>query len=168
MKHIKKASILLTFILFLNACKDSGSPESITELFLISLNQMDYTTMNTISTRNTKDMLKIMQSVSKNAISEEELSKRAAHFKVKILKKEMESDSIAWVSFQTEPQLLPFNKLKLRKVIERMDKEAWKIDFSTLDLMQSREATPQEKVKEERKSYDGQVHPEADSTAAEE
>lgn len=163
---LKKKCIILLLVIssVLAGCKDSGSPESITELFLISLNRLDFTTMNTISTKTTKDFLKILQKQTADQFTEEALEKRADKFKVKILGTEPETDSIVWVNFQTDPTILKIDKLKLRKVVEKLDKVSWKVDFSTLDYLDK--DTNVNALDSIRTSVDGQIHLDADSVAA--
>lgn len=169
MKFQKKvlAGILLAILISTSSCKDSGSPESITELFLISLNKLDYTTMRNISTRNTRELLKIMEDISKkNPIDSAALELRADTFKFKIKGKTLTNDSTALVSFETTPQLLPIHQIQLIRVNEKLDKTAWKIDISTIELAQAQAAAQTDTTPQERQSYDGQIHPDADSVAA--
>ena len=161
------AGIFLMTIFAVSGCKDSGSPESITELFLISLNKLDYTTMRNISTRNTRELLKIMEAISKkNPIDSNILALRADTFKVKIKGKQMPNDSTAIVSFESTPQLLPLHQIQLVKVTEKLDKTLWKVDISTVELAQAQAAAQTDSNPQARQSYDGQMHPEADSVAA--
>lgn len=152
------------------SCKDSGSPESITELFLISLNTLDYTTLNNISTRSTRDLFKIMKKISEDKITEEEIEKRADNLKIKIIGSTIEGDTLAYVTFTTEPELLPLHKIQLILVPEKLDKKVWKVNISTMDLLEARREKEAEENQDidERKSYDGQIHADADSIAAEE
>lgn len=158
------AIVMLLGSLLLNSCKDSGSPESITELFLISMNRLDYTTMNTISTKTTRDFIKILQKQGGDKFTEEFLENRANNFKVKITGTIPENDSVVWVSFSTDPQIMPVDKIKLRKVVEKLDKVSWKVDFSTLDYFEN--AAANGSIDSVRTSVDGQIHLDADSVAA--
>lgn len=166
-KYFWLSFLAILISVFSSSCKDSGSPESITELFLISLNQLDYQTMNSISTRNTKEIIKIMQTLTKDKLSEEELEERAGKLKISILNTRYLNDSTAHVHFHTEPQLLPIDKIQLVKVLEKLDKVAWKIDISTVDLLETESIEIEEDLGN-RQSSDGQMHPDADSIAVEE
>lgn len=159
--------IFLSFmsIMLLGGCKDSGSPESVTELFLISLNKLDYTTMRNISTKNTRELIKIMEALSKDKISPEDMEKRAGNLKIKIKGKKVENDSTVYVQFTTEPRVLPVDQVQLVRVTEKLDKTAWKVNISTMDLLESSQLDQDHTLKA-RESYDGQIHPEADSVAA--
>lgn len=165
-KIVRYCFIPLSFLMIIlsGSCKDSGSPESITELFLISLNKLDYTTMKNISTRNTRELIKIMEGLSKDKISPEDIEKRAGNLKIKIKGKKVENDSTVYVRFATEPGLLPIDQVQLVRVTEKLDKTVWKINISTMDLLESRQLDQDHTLKA-RESYDGQIHPEADSVA---
>lgn len=166
-----KRIVAIIFLFFclstFQACKDSGSPESITELFLISLNKLDYTTLNSISTKNTKSILKIMKVLTEEKLDPKEMEKRGEKFEVEILKTTPIDDSTVVVQFKTTPTILPMDKIQLVKVVEKLDKTAWKVNISTVDLMEA-EAKEAPKMQGDRTSEDGQLHPDADSVAAEE
>lgn len=166
-KIVRYCSTLFLFITIVlsGGCKDSGSPESITELFLISLNKLDYTTMRNISTRDTRELIKIMEALSKDKISPGDIEKRAESLKIKIKGKKVENDSTVYVEFVTEPRMLPIDQVQLVRVTEKLDKTAWKVNISTMDLMESGQQD-QDNMLKARESYDGQIHPEADSVAA--
>lgn len=166
-KIVRYCIVFLSFLMIIisGGCKDSGSPESITELFLISLNKLDYTTMKNISTRNTRELIKIMESLSKDKISPEDMEQRAGNLKIKIKGKKIENDSTVYVQFVTEPGLLPVDQVQLVRVTEKLDKTVWKINISTMDLLESGQIE-QDPALKARESYDGQIHPEADSVAA--
>lgn len=169
MKKIKRVLILLLALMgvLMGGCKDSGSPEAITELFLLSLNKLDYTTMRSISTKNTREMIKIMESITQQyPIDAAVLERRADTFKVRILGKTLINDSTARVKFETKPELLPINELQLVRVKEKLDKMVWKVDISTVELAKIKAEQLREEQTEPRTSYDGQLHPDADSVAA--
>lgn len=165
----QKRSLLLLLIYFaslLTSCKDSGSPESITRLFLISLNKLDYVTAKNISTRSTRELLNIMRANTDGKFTEAELELRAENLKVVLGKMEMINDSTAYVNFRTSPSILPLSKVKLVLVTQKLDKKEWQIDISTIDLAESQSLNPSGLDKAgDRESEDGQVHPDADSTA---
>lgn len=165
----RTVAVIILFFCFstFQACKDSGSPESITELFLISLNKLDYTTLNSISTKNTKSILKIMKALTEEKINPKEMEKRGENFEVEILETTPIDDSTVVVKFKTNPTILPMDKIQLVKVVEKLDKVAWKVNISTVDLMEA-EDKELPKTQGERTSEDGQLHPDADSIAVEE
>lgn len=156
--------ILIMALLLLSSCKDSGSPKSVTQLFLISLNKNDLETARSISTANTHDMLKIWGKLSNGKFSEEELQKRAESFKVKITKVQKESDTTVLVSYTTAPQILPFSQIQLQKQTDRDGRTRWKVDISTLDFSGSTDIYNQDSSG----TNDGQLHPLPDSVAAQE
>ncbi len=156
--------LLLFFIMSISfiACKDSGSPESITQLFLISLNKSDLVTARNISTKNTRDVLKIWAKLSEGQFSEAVIKQREENFKVKITKTQNENDSTAIVYFETQPAILPFDHLRLLKTVEKDGRDRWKVDISTLDLANTDNA-------DTAKAPEGeQFHKQPDSVAAQE
>lgn len=120
------------------SCKYSHTPDSVARKFLISFNQLDFATAKSLSTKNTWPLLDIMAEATHN-ISAERKSEFAEKFTVKIRQVENESDSTVIVTFQTEPKRLPFNQLRLFKTQNRDGKTRWKVDISTLDLLNSEE-----------------------------
>ena len=163
MKYL--TSIFLSVIVLgLSSCKDSGSPEAISQLFLISLNKADYETASGIATKNTNDILKIMAHLSGDKISEEQKAKRAEQFTVKITGTRQESDSAMIVSFNTQPAFLPFSQLRLLKQTDKDGRERWKVDISTLDLAGGSD----QYNKDPEVPADGQFHPQPDSVASKE
>jgi len=160
MKQLLTYTAILLMLCGFAACKDSGSPKSITTLFLISLNKNDLVTARNIATKNTQDVLKIWEKLTEGQFTEEELEKRAKNFKVDVYRVKQSSDSVALVHFKTQPRILPFEELRLLKFTDKTGRDRWKVDISTLDLLETEsnfETTP---------SGDGQFHPQPDSTAA--
>lgn len=162
MEILKKTILLLFISTAFISCKDSGSPESITKLFLISLNKLDYVTANTIATKSTKKLLKIMEEQTAG-IDEATKEKRGENFTVKIEKPKIVGDSIAYVSFSTNPELVPFKEIKLIKVIGTMDKESWKVDISSIDYYDVNQFKQQ--TNDTSNTVDGVTYPDADSIA---
>lgn len=108
-----------------------------------------------------------MQDISKNhPIDSATLALRADTFKFKIKGKKMLNDSTALVSFETTPSLLPIEQIQLIRVNEKLDKTVWKIDISTIELAQAQAVAQADTMPKARQSYDGQMHPDADSVAA--
>lgn len=120
------------------SCKYSYTPDSVAKKFLISFNQLDFVTAKSLSTKNTWPLLDIMADATRN-VSDERKSQFAENFSVKIRKVKNESDSTVVVTFQTEPKRLPFNQLRLLKTQNRDGNTRWKVDISTLDLLNSEE-----------------------------
>ena len=116
-------TFLFVFLLSITSCKDSGSPEAVSQLFLISLNKADFETASGVATKNTNDLLKIMANLSVNKLSEEQKAKRAEQFTVKITGTKPENDSTMIVSFNTQPALLPFNEFRLMKQTDKDGRE---------------------------------------------
>jgi len=157
-------AIFLAIMFCLPACKDSGSPEAVSRLFLISLNKGDFETASGIATKNTNDILKIMAHLTGNKLSEEQKIKRAEQFVVKITGTRQESDSTMIVSFSTQPAFLPFNQFRLLKQTDKDGRDRWKVDISTLDLAGGSD----QYNKDPEVPADGQFHPQPDSIASKE
>jgi len=121
-------------LLLLASCKNTNSPQAVTEKFLISFSRMDFETAKRLSTRNTWDLLEIMAAFGKE-VPDAYKEKMADQLKIKITGTEKESDSTVIVSYTTSPKLLPFNKLRLLKDIDANGRDRWKVDFSSLDIL---------------------------------
>ncbi len=75
-------SFLFLAVLF-SSCKNSNSPQAVTEKFLTSFSKMDYATAKTLSTQNTWAMLDILASFTKE-MPESEKNALFQNFKVKV------------------------------------------------------------------------------------
>lgn len=132
--------VLLLFIfgicLCLSSCKYSNSPESVARRFLVSFNQLDFATAKSLSTPNTWQILDIMAEATKN-ISQDRKDAFSRNFTVKIIQTEKESDTSRIITFQTIPKRLPFNKIRLVRTFNKDGNVRWKVDISTLDLLDS-------------------------------
>lgn len=151
---MKKQSRFLILMLLLPAtlfysCKNTNSPQAVTEKFLNSFVKMDYETARSLSTKNTWELLDIWASFAKD-IPESVKQEKAEHFKVKITESKRESDSTVIVSYTTDPKILPFNKLRLLRQTDIEGRERWKVDISTLDLIGGEELY----IEEEQKAVD--------------
>lgn len=151
---MKKQSRFLILMLLLQAvlfssCKNTNSPQAVTEKFLNSFVKMDYETARSLSTKNTWELLDIWASFAKD-IPESVKQEKADHFKVKITESKRESDSTVIVSYTTDPKILPFNKLRLMRQTDVEGRERWKVDISTLDLIGGEELY----IEEEQKAVD--------------
>lgn len=122
----------------LSSCKYSNTPESVARKFLISFNQMDFATAKSLSTPSTWEILDIMAEATRD-IPQERKENFAKQFSVDILGVKKESDSTMVVTFETKPKRLPFNQLRLLKTINKDGNTRWKVDISTLDLLNSEE-----------------------------
>ena len=148
----KQTSLFMVMLLaatLLYSCKNTNSPQAVTEKFLNSFVQMDYETARSLSTRNTWELLDIWASFAKE-IPESVKKEKAEHFKVKITGNKKESDSTVIVSYTTEPKILPFNKLRLLRQRDIEGRDRWKVDISTLDLIGGEELY----IEEEQKAVD--------------
>lgn len=136
----KQHSILLLFLgcvcLIFNSCKYSNSPESVARRFLISFNQLDFSTAKSLSTPNTWEILDIMSAATRN-VSQDRKNAFNQNFTVTIIKVEKESDTSRLITFQTTPKRLPFNKIRLLRTFNKDGNIRWKVDISTLDLLDS-------------------------------
>ena len=105
---------------------------------------MDFATAKSLSTSNTWEILDIMSEATKN-IPQERKENFASQFKVDILGVKKESDSTMVVTFKTKPKRLPFNQFRMVKSVNMDGNTRWKVDISTLDLLNSEEnQTPEE------------------------
>jgi len=127
------AGLFVMIVSFITSCKNSNSPQAVTEKFLTSFIQNDFDKAKSLSTKNTWEMLDIWASFTKE-IPEEVKQQKAENFKVKILETKAESDSTMIVTYSTEPKFLPFNKLRLLRELDLDGRVRWKVDISTLDI----------------------------------
>jgi hypothetical protein len=130
-------SVVLTILLctmVLTSCKNSNSPQAVTEKFLNSFVKMDYEAAKSVSTKNTWGLLDIWASFS-SQIPEEVKQKRIEEFRIKITETRKESDTTMLVTYVTEPKMLPFNQLRLLQEKDIEGNIKWKVDISTLDLV---------------------------------
>lgn len=139
MKKIIPVLSLLFLAVLWSSCKNSNSPQAVTEKFLVSFSKMDYATAKTLSTQNTWAMLDILASFTRE-MPEAEKSALFQNFKVKVTDSKKESDSTMIVSYVTEPKILPFNKLRLLQQKDLEGNVRWKVDISTLDLVGGEES----------------------------
>ncbi len=157
----KKTSIffvLFASILLWTSCKNSNSPQAVTEKFLNSFVKMDYEAAKSVSTKNTWELLDIWASFSKE-IPEDVKQKKIDDFKVKITDTKKESDTTMVVSYVTEPKILPFNKLRLLQEKDIDGNIRWKVDISTLDLIGGDELY----IEEENQAVEEEILPPASS-----
>lgn len=135
MTKIRVRNIFFLLLLFLVACKDTGSPQAVAEKFLFNLRVMDIETAKSLSTKNTWGLLDIMV-IFTDTISVAQKEKYGNNMKLKITDVKKESDSTVIVTFSSEPKFLPFNKIRMLKTIDLNGRDRWKVDISTLDLVE--------------------------------
>lgn len=153
------AIVMALFTVVIYSCKNTNSPQAVTEKFLNSFVKMDYESAKALSTKNTWSLLDIWASFSKD-IPEAVKKEKAANFKVKITESKKESDSTMIITYTTEPKILPFNKLRLLKQTDAEGRERWKVDISTLDLVGGEEMY----IEEENKAVEVEVERQAPDT----
>lgn len=127
-------ALLVAFALLIHSCKNTNSPQAVTEKFLNSFVKMDYATAKSLSTKNTWEFLDIWVSYAKY-VPEDVRNEKAAAVKVKVTDMKKESDSTVLVTYTSEPKVLPFNKLRLLQQKDAEGRVRWKVDISTLDLV---------------------------------
>lgn len=125
-------ALVITMLSIFSSCKNSNSPQAVTEKFLTSFVQNDFDKAKSLSTKSTWEMLDIWAAFTKD-IPDNVKEEKAKNFKVKILEIKAESDSTMVVTYSTEPKFLPFNKLRLLKQIDIDGRVRWKVDIATLD-----------------------------------
>ncbi len=145
-KRLYTITLLLLAATLYSSCKNTNSPQAVTEKFLNSFVKMDYESAKSLSTKNTWELLDIWASFAKD-IPEEVKKEKAENFKVKITGNKRESDSTVIVSYTTEPKVLPFDKLRLLRQTDIEGRERWKVDISTLDLIGGEELYIEEEQK---------------------
>jgi len=124
---------VLFFLVVFSSCKNSNSPQAVTEKFLTSVVQADFDKAKSLSTKNTWGMLDIWAAFTKE-IPENVKAEKAENFKVKVLETKTESDTTVIVTYSTDPKILPFNKIRLQKELDIEGRVKWKVDISTLEL----------------------------------
>lgn len=129
---------ILSISLFLFSCKDTSSPKAIAEQFLFSLRTLDIEKAKSISTKNTWDFLNILESSSEQ-ITDDEKEELGRKLKIKITDINEESDSTIIVTYISDPKILPFNKIRMLKNVDKNGKDRWKVDISTIDLVENDE-----------------------------
>jgi|GEM_PF-516339 len=127
--------LLLLCTFFFASCKDTGSPQAVAEKFLFSLRTLDIETAKSLSTKNTWDLLNIMVSFA-DQVSEEEKETLGKNLKLKITDINKETDSTVIITYTSEPKFLPFNKIRMLKIVDKNGRDRWKVDISTLDLVE--------------------------------
>jgi hypothetical protein len=130
-QRLSAAGLCILFLSIFSSCKNSNSPQAVTEKFLTSFVQNDFDKAKSLSTKSTWEMLDIWASFTKD-VPEKVKEEKAANFKVKILDTKAESDSSMIVTYSTTPKFLPFNKLRLLKEVDIDGRIRWKVDISTL------------------------------------
>ena len=125
------AGMVLLFLGLFSSCKNSNSPQAVTEKFLTSFVQNDFDKAKSLSTKSTWEMLDIWASFTKD-IPDNIKQQKSENFKVKIAGIQAESDTSVIVSFSTDPKFLPFNKLRLLKDVDIDGRIRWKVDIATL------------------------------------
>ena len=134
--------VILLLLLTEVSCKNSGSPQSVAEQFLTSFSQMDYQTAKSLSTKNTWGLLNTMAYYT-DSIPQQQKKALTNDFKIKITGLKKESDSTVLVAYsitnQGKPKTLPFRKLRMVRHIDRYGHTRWKVDISTLDLLNDQE-----------------------------
>lgn len=153
--------MILCCMVGLAACKNSNSPQAVTEKFLTSFSKMDYATAKELSTKPTWEMIDIMASFTKD-IPEEQRDKLAGDLKIKITDTKKESDSTMIVTYTSEPKFLPFNKIRLLMQKDIEGRERWKVDISSLDIIGGEEMY----IEEEQEAVDMEMERGATDTLA--
>lgn len=130
------STFLVSFTFY--SCINTNSPEAVAEKFLVSFSKLDYETAKSVSTKPTWELLGIMEAYTKE-LSEEEVEAKSKNLKIKITDNKRETDSTVLISYTTMPKILPFNKLRLLRQLDKEGRERWKVDISTLDLIAGEE-----------------------------
>lgn len=130
-------NILFGFLalLLFSSCKDTGSPQAVAEKFLYSVRTLDIETAKSLSTRNTWGLLDILV-IYTDPLPPEKKEAYGENLKIKITEVQTESDSTVIVSYTSDPKFLPFSKIRMLKTTDKSGRDRWKVDISTLDLVE--------------------------------
>lgn len=123
-------------LFFLMACKNSNSPQSVAEGFVVHYSQMDYETAKSLSTKNTWDFLEVFEYYSENLDPEQKKQIKEQKVRFKVIEQQKESDTSIILTYKAEPQKLPFDKLRLISHIDRNGRTKWKVDISTISIIE--------------------------------
>lgn len=141
------------------SCKNSHSPQAVAEGFVTSYSKMDYETAKNYSTRETWDFLEVFEYYTKELSAEEKKKFAEAKVKFKVLNQQQESDTSMVLTFETDPQYLPFNKLRLVSHVDRNGRVKWKVDINTISIIEGEDIymLPTEASTDEHKAQEGEI-----------
>ncbi|HLS70107.1 MAG TPA: hypothetical protein VK027_00450 [Chitinophagaceae bacterium] len=128
--------VFLFCLIILSACKNSNSPQSVAEGFVVHYSQMDYETAKSLSTKNTWDFLEVFEYYSENLDAEQKKKIREQKVRFKVIDQQKESDTSIILTYKAEPQKLPFDKLRLISHVDRNGRTKWKVDISTISIIE--------------------------------
>ncbi len=115
------------------SCKDTNSAEATAEKFIFSMARLDMESARSLSTKDTWRILKLFDVATKEMDEEE---KDALAFKIDkftITNTEPINDSTVIITYETQPEFMPFSALKLVRQEDSEGKGRWKVDISSLD-----------------------------------
>jgi|SRR5690554_5562662 len=152
------AMVSLGFIGILS-CKNSHSPQAVAEGFVTSYSKMDYESAKNYSTRETWDFLEVFEYYTKELSTEEKEKFQETKVKFKVLDQKQESDTSIILTFETDPQYLPFNKLRLVSHVDRNGRVKWKVDINTISIIEGEDIymLPTEASIDEHKTQEGEI-----------
>lgn len=136
MNQIFKKIIVFVSLFILASCKNSNSPQSVAEEFVVSYSKMDYETAKNFSTKETWNFLEVFEHYTKDLSPEEKEQYEQTKIRFKVVDQTQESDTSIILTFSSEPQFLPFNQLRLVSHIDRNGRERWKVDINTISIIE--------------------------------
>lgn len=121
------------------ACKNTNSPDQTATKFLSSMYSMDFELARSLSTKNTWNIIKILEHKTKD-VTEEEKSALIGKLKVTITEIIPETDSTELVYFTTEPDFQIFPALRILSQTDADGRVRYKVDNSSLDSLSGGDA----------------------------
>lgn len=148
--HRKISLLLLVLSSFFYSCKDTNSAEATAEKFIFSMSRLDMESARSLSTKDTWRILKLFDAATKDMTEEEKDALTFNINKFTVTKSEPINDSTVVITYETEPEYLPFASLKLVRQEDSEGNGKWKVDISSLDSLDA----DNDKVIEEMKAVD--------------
>ncbi len=159
LSHVAGYAIIFLMTLGMFSCKNSHSPQAVAEGFVVSYSKMDYESAKNFSTRETWDFLEVFEYYTKELSAEEKKKYEETKVKFKVLNQQKESDTSMVLTFETDPQYLPFNKLRLVSHVDRNGRVKWKVDINTISIIEGEDIymLPTETSSDENASQEGEI-----------
>lgn len=129
-------SFFLSLFFGLISCKNSSSPQAVAESFVVSYSTMDYETARGFSTKATWDFLEVFEYYTSELPEEDKKQFQDKKIRFRVIEQVKETDTSVVITYSAEPQLLPFNKLRLVSHVDKNGRERWKVDISTVSIIE--------------------------------
>lgn len=129
---MKKLGIILVLLVIISSCKNTNTPDHTVVKFLSSMYGMDYEMAKSLSTRNTVNIINIIEHKTKH-VTEEEKAELIGKLRVSIDSTITETDSTYLVYYKTEPNFQIFPVIRVLAQTDQDGRVRFKIDNSSLD-----------------------------------